>query len=75
MFNARDLIEHDLDPTVNHASDTGCLACELTHRRHKKLLADALRVFMLDPKTRAYLDANDPMAVAQATEALTHAGD
>ena len=74
-FNAKDLKDEGLDPTFNHASDTGCLACELTHLRHKGQLADALRVFMLDPKTRAFLDANDPMAVRQAEDALRHAGD
>ena len=31
---------------------------------------DALQVFLLDPKLRAWLDANDPMAVRQALSAV-----
>lgn len=37
-------------------------------------LANALRVFLFDPATRAYLDANDPKAVEQAERALVAAG-
>lgn len=40
----------------------------------KSKLVAALSVIVLDPKIRAFLEANDPKALAQAEEALREAG-
>lgn len=40
---------------------------------NSKLMA-ALAVITLDPKIRAFLEANDPKALTQAEEALREAG-
>ena len=40
----------------------------------KPKLVAALAVIVLDPKIRAFLEANDPQALAQAEEALWEAG-
>lgn len=39
-----------------------------------KALIKALLVFVLDPKIRAFLETNDPKALAQATAALKSVG-
>ena len=74
-FNAKDLMEAGRDADSEHASDTGCLKCELDYRHRVGQLTAALMVLTKNKRTSFTIASLDPKGLEQAEIALVDAGD
>jgi hypothetical protein len=64
---------HECGATGGKPNCATCPDCVATAAR--EAMVKALRVVTLDPKIRGWLEANDPMALAQCYDALRAAGE